>query len=301
MKKKNMIKFGLDIIMAVTFVLLYNIQVLGGLTFHEVAGLLIAVVFFTHVLLNWKWVKKVTVKLFDHKLPRKTRFGYFLNLMLLITMAFIIISGILISRVVFPNINVGNEQWFKISHMSISYLSLILVAVHIGLHWKWVIDVFKNIVKFKTPKPSLGILAKVATVALLAFGIYQMYSTNFIIKLQGVANVFNLSSTQIPESGIKGVDGLFERAYPPEGGFEKRDGHFERPSPSEGGFERRDGKFERRYSPDSSIKGRDKHFESPNALGVIVTYFGIMSVFITIIYYIDKFIMRNKRRKKLTN
>ncbi|MFD6441815.1 DUF4405 domain-containing protein, partial [Peribacillus sp. NPDC060186] len=190
--------------MAVTFVLFFNKQVLGGLTFHEIAGLVIAVLFFTHVLLNWQWVKKVTVKLFDRKLPFVTKFGYFLNVMLLITMTFIMISGIFISRVVFPNINIGNEQWFKISHISISFLVLILVAAHIGLHWKWVINVFKNMIKFKTPKPSLGILARVATVALLVLGGYQMYSTNFIMQLQGVANVFKLSSSQMPEGGFKG-------------------------------------------------------------------------------------------------
>ena len=74
------VRFGLDLLMAVTFVLFFNKQVLGGLTFHEIAGLAIAVAFFTHVLLNWQWVKKVTVKLFDRRLPRRTKFGYFLNI-----------------------------------------------------------------------------------------------------------------------------------------------------------------------------------------------------------------------------
>lgn len=268
------IKFGLDLLMAVTFVLFFNKQVLGGLTFHEVAGLVIAVIFFTHLLLNWQWVKKVTVKLFDRKLPRKTKCSYFLNFMLLITMTFIIISGIFISRVIFPNINVGNEQWFKISHMSISFLVLILVAAHVGLHWQWVINTFKNIVKFKTTKPSLEILAKAATVALLVLGCYQIYSTNFIMHLQGVANVFNLSSSQMPE-------GEFKRGEKPnlEEGFKEG----ERPDFPEG------------------FKGREDQFESPNALGVIGTYFSIMSVFIIIIYYIEKLIMRDKRKNKQTN
>ncbi|MFD6208927.1 DUF4405 domain-containing protein [Peribacillus sp. NPDC060253] len=277
MKKMMYVKLGLDILMAVTFVLFFNKQVLGGLTFHEIAGLAIAVLFFTHVLLNWQWVKKVTIKLFDCKLPLATKFGYFLNVMLLMTMTFIMISGIFISRVVFPNINVGNEQWFKISHISISFLALILVAAHVGLHWKWVINVFKNIINFKTPKPSLGFLARVATVALLVFGGYQMYSTHFIRQVQGVASVFNLSSSQMPEGGFKGG----ERRNLPEGGLEEGDGPFEKANLSEGEF-----------------RGAKGHFESLNALGVIVTYFGIMSVFIIIIYYIEKLIMSHTRKNK---
>ncbi|MEJ9230426.1 DUF4405 domain-containing protein [Peribacillus butanolivorans] len=293
MKKVMYVKLGLDILMAVTFVLFFNKQVLGGLTFHEIAGLVIAVLFFTHVLLNWQWVKKVTVKLFDRKLPLKTKFGYFLNVMLLITMTFIMISGIFISRVVFPNINVGNEQWFKISHISISFLVLILVAAHIGLHWKWVINVFKNMIKFRTPKLSLGILARVVTVALLVFGGYQMYSTNFIMQLQGVANVFKLSSSQMPEGVFKGG----EKPNFQDGDIERG----ERPNLPEGDIEGGEGQFEKTNLSESGFKGRKSHSDSSDALGVIVTYFGIMSVFIIIIYYIDKFIMRNTRKKKKTN
>lgn len=63
MKKVTYVKFAIDIVMAVVFVLLFNKQVLGGMTFHEIAGLAIAVIFLTHVLLNAQWVKKVTLKI----------------------------------------------------------------------------------------------------------------------------------------------------------------------------------------------------------------------------------------------
>ncbi|MCJ7990350.1 DUF4405 domain-containing protein [Priestia sp. OVS21] len=207
------VRFGLDLLMAVTFVLFFNKQVLGGLTFHEIAGLAIAVAFFTHVLLNWQWVKKVTVKLFDRKLPRRTKFGYFLNIMLLITISFIMVSGIFISRVVFPNINVGNEQWFKISHISVSFLVLILVAAHIGLHWQWVINVCKNMTKFKKSKKSLSIAAKLATVALLVVGIYEINETGFLGKLGGIAKVLNLSSSDIPQNGGSDCTNLNKNAF----------------------------------------------------------------------------------------
>lgn len=298
MKKITYVKFAIDILMAVTFVLFFNKQVLGGLTFHEIAGLVIAAVFFTHVLLNWQWVKKVTVKLFDRKLPLKTKFGYVLNLLLLLTMAFIIISGIFISRVVFPNISIGNERWFQVTHISISFLVLILVAAHVGFHWKWVVNVFKNIVHFKSQKRSFGIAAKVATVALLVFGSYQMYSTNFIMHLQGVSSVF---STQMSEGNFTRGEGNFERGTPPEG-FERGEGQFNRETPPEG-FERGEGQFDRGTPPEGFERGegqigKGRQFESANPLSVIVTYFGIMSVFIILIYYIEKFIIKMKRKKK---
>lgn len=291
MKKITYVKFAIDILMAVTFVLFFNKQVLGGLTFHEIAGFAIAAVFFTHVLLNWQWVKKVTVKLFDRKLALKTKFGYVLNLLLLLTMGFIIISGIFISKIVFPNINIGNERWFQVTHISISFLVLILVAAHVGLHWKWVVNVFKNIVHFKSQKRSLGIAAKVATVALLVFGTYEMYTTNFIMHLQGVSSVF---SSQTSEGNFTRGEGNFERGTPPEG-FERGEGQFDRGTPPEV-FEQGERQFGKGSLPEG-LEGKGGQLESPNPLSVMVTYFGIMSVFIILIYYIEKFIIRMKRKK----
>ncbi|MGI8386477.1 DUF4405 domain-containing protein [Robertmurraya sp. P23] len=283
-KKLMYVKFGLDILMAVTFVLFFNKQVLGGLTFHEIAGLAIAAVFFTHIALNWRWVKNVTVKLLDRKLPFKTKFGYVLNLLLLITMAFIIISGILVSHIVFPNINVANERWFQMAHISISYLVLVLVAAHVGLHWKWVIQVFNKIVKFKTPKPVLGIVAKVATAALLVFGSYEIYSTNFLTGLLGVYRVFATSSSEMPEGGF--VKGQFERGTPPSGDFSGGSSQFERSTPPDGAV----GQFAR-----GGFEGRGD-MGSTNALEVILQYFSIMSVFIILIYYLEKLLAKRKKK-----
>jgi hypothetical protein len=295
------VKFGLDILMAVTFVLFFNKQVLGGLTFHEIAGLAIAAVFFTHIALNWRWVKNVTVKLFDRKLPFKTKFGYVLNLLLLITMAFIIISGILVSHIVFPNINVTNERWFQMAHISISYLVLILVAAHVGLHWKWVMNVFQKIVKIKSHKKGLGLVTKVATVALLVFGSYQIYSTNFLTNLQGVASVFT-SSSEMP--GME--KGQFEPGTAPSGDFSGGSG---RPTPPDGGLSGEAGQFERATASDgafsgqgdrlarSGFEGRGGEAGSANALEIIIQYFSIMSVFIILIYYLEKLIMMRKKKR----
>ncbi|WP_042462591.1 DUF4405 domain-containing protein [Neobacillus dielmonensis] len=303
-RKITNIKFALDSLMAVTFVLFFNKRVLGGLTFHEIAGLAIGVAFFTHIALNWRWVKNVTLKLFDRKLPAKTKWGYVLNLLLLITMAFIIISGILISRVVFPNINFGNEQWFKMSHMAISYIALILVAAHVGLHWKWVINVFKDIVKVKTSKPVSGIIAKVMTVGLLVFGSYEIYTTNFINQVGRVTNVFSVSSSQTTEGNFHGG----EKPDFAGGDFEAGD----RPNFAKGSFEAGDradfadgdvkgGEFDKSARTEGGFKGVKGEFGKASVINVIVQYFGIMAVLIIIIYYLDKWLGKNKRKKQQTN
>ena len=287
MKKVTYVKFAIDIVMAVVFVLLFNKQVLGGMTFHEIAGLAIAAIFLTHVLLNAQWVKKVTLKIFDRKLPGKTRFGYLLNLLLLITMTFNMVSGIIISRVVFPNINIGNKMWFKVTHISVSFLTLILVAVHVGLHWQWVIQVWKNIFKVKSTKLPLGIIAKAAAILMLAFGGYEMYVTGFASKLSGVSFVFGGGSMQQMPMRGEGRPMMMQGSEPTasvQSGFPQNG---ERPTRPEG---------EGRMGMEGGMRGGE---HSASILGVLTTYFSIMSVFIVIVYYLEKMVFRKKRKNQL--
>lgn len=297
-KKRLMyVKFGLDLVMALTFVLFFNKQVLGGLAFHEIAGIAMGDAILTHILLNWSWVAKVTLKLFDRKLPFKTRLGYVLNLLLLASMGFVIVSGILISRVVFPNLRFGNESWFKMAHMSVSYLVLILVAVHIGLHWKWVVGVFHQIIHYRIKKPILGVLAKVAVGFLLVFGGYQMYVSNFAGHVQSLGNVFGLGSVTAHagdfsdrERGRVDADGGFGR----ESG-----GRPEMPDGDQGDVE----DFSHFEKPDGGLRGEGRGFgapgSGPNVLGVIAEYLGILSVLVIAVYYLDKWLVKRKASRRL--
>ncbi|WP_254778811.1 MULTISPECIES: hypothetical protein [unclassified Bacillus (in: firmicutes)] len=60
---------------------------------------------------------------------------------------------------------------------------------------------------------------------------------------------------------------------------------------------------ERFHHPDGSHEGggRGGQFESVNPIAVIIAHLGLMSVFIIGIYYMEKLIIRWKRRKKISN
>ncbi|MDF2857239.1 MAG: hypothetical protein K0Q87_3090 [Neobacillus sp.] len=326
MKKANYIKFVLDIILGITFALFYNKNVLGGLQFHEIAGLTICGGILVHVLLNWKWVKNVSLKLFDRKLPNKTRLSYLLNLLLLITMTTVVITGIFISRVVFPNINIGNEQSFKMLHLTVSYLTLIIVAVHVGLHWQWVMNLFKKIFNIKSSSKVMGYTAKVATVMMLLFGGYEIYSTGFVTKVAQSGNIFSASSQQgkmggegfgqrqfgengQPPQGFDGerptppsgdLDNNGESSVPPNGDFQGNGNNSSNQSDgsqgngstvaNQSGDFQGNGNFPAR--PDGDFKG--EHGGSSNPIGVIAEYFGIMSVFIILTYYLGKIKPKSK-------
>jgi hypothetical protein len=164
---------------------------------------------------------------------------------------------------------------------------LILVAAHIGLHWQWVINVCENMTKFKKSKKSLSIAAKLATVALLVVGIYEINETGFLGKIGGVAKVLNLSSSDMPQKGGGKPD--FDRHSFSEN---------KSSATASAGHERQN--FDRDGGgPERGMKGKEGGFESPNPFVVIGTYFAIMSVFIIVIYYIEKILTGVKRRKKI--
>ncbi|MFD2369801.1 DUF4405 domain-containing protein [Brevibacillus sp. GCM10020057] len=257
MKKINDVKFLLDVVMAVLFVLFFNKNVLGGLAFHEIAGLFFAAAYITHVLLNLDWVKRVTVKMFDRGLSWRVRGSYALNLLLLLSMTFIIVSGILVSRIVFPNIHVGNEGWFKMTHISVSFLVLALVGVHVGLHWQWVLNMCKKMTCVKKSRSWLRYAAQGLTVIVLLFGVYQINQTSFVTRLKSSVSAFSVHTNQAGPEGRKAV-----------GGKEIGEMRGERPAGGEGQPRRRGGNV--------------------SVANVLLTYSGIMAVFVIATHYLRK-------------
>lgn len=110
-----------------------------GLALHELLGLTFAVAFILHIILHWDWVVSIT-RTFFRKLLHESRLNYVLNVILFADMAFITISGILISRTLGLNLSLGQEfqRTLKMLHMVGAELVLIIVALHVAMHWKWI-------------------------------------------------------------------------------------------------------------------------------------------------------------------
>lgn len=203
MKNNNCIKLTLDIVIIVLFSLLYNVRVFGGLAFHEIVGLGIGALFIVHILLNGQWVINVTQRLFDRSLPGKIRFGYCLNILLLFAMAFTIVSGLMISKVVFPGFGGVNGRTFHGLHSSVSYLALVLVGVHVGLHWQWIAGHMKKAFNVKSSS-RVSVIAKVALTLILLLGSIQFLSTQFSSSISGMEMNVNVNSEQIQPNGLDG-------------------------------------------------------------------------------------------------
>lgn len=269
MKKINAVKFALDTVMGLLFVLFFNKNVLGGLAFHEMAGLFFAGAYLTHILLNVRWVKKVTLKMFDRSLSWRLRVSYIFNFTLLISMTFIIVSGIMVSRVVFPNIHVGNEGWFKMTHISVSFLVLALIGIHVGLHWQWVVNMCKKMTGVKKSRTWVRYAAQGLTLMVLLFGVYQINQTSYVSHLRSSVSAFGVKTQQA--------------------GFEGRQAF---------GNGERGGMREGRRSLGAGPSGfhREGKGSSVSVANVILTYTGIMAVFVIAVYYLKKWSLYRKKK-----
>jgi len=281
MKKLNLIKIVLDTVMVIAFVLLFNYMVLGML-FHEVVGLAIGAVILLHCGLNWKWIKGISLNIFKKKLPTKTRIGYFLNILLLLSVIFIIISGVLISKKLFPGLALSGGKGLQVLHISVSYFCLLLIGIHLGLHRNFVMITFRKIFKITEKKKIYSYISKILMVLVLTFGIYSTYSVKFLSKIS-IAPVFSslTSSTSGGENGMskgnfkptEGADGSTQEKRKPMGGASG--------------------------SPQENGKPKGSGLGNPSIFGVITSNLGVISLFSIITFYVEKLLTKRKKKQGL--
>jgi len=172
--KKNIIKMTLDIVMIIVLALLYNSHV-AAMSFHEIAGLAICGLFIIHCLLNIKWITGISKRFFSKSLALKVRIGYIVNLLLSVIFIFAVISGIQTSQVLFPADSHGSV-WRGIHHFC-GAISIILVGIHLGLHWGFISGMFKKVIKLKDTVRK--VIAMVLLVVVLSFGVYSISTSSF--------------------------------------------------------------------------------------------------------------------------
>lgn len=311
MKKINYIKFIIDLAMLITFTLFFNKMVLG-MALHEIIGIAIGGVVLVHCGLNFKWIKAITSKLFSKDIKLRTRIIYILDVALLIDILAIIISGLSISRVVCPWLRLSWLPNLKGVHMFASYLILMIIGIHLGLHWKWVMNTFKKIFNIKESKV-LTYIARGLAIIILVFGIYSFTSTNYLARLSIIS--MNKEGMKPNIEFNKGEEDIEFKQDNDEVNDDSNDlsSDTDKKENAKDNFE---GERDKNSSKGEGIKGeRPKDFnddkrnqnreefngkstENSNILSVITSYLGVISLFTIIVYYLEKIIKKSAFKRK---
>lgn len=142
MKRNVIIKLFIDIAMLVLYILLMFAKGLGGF-FHETVGIGIGIVFVIHILMNISMTKGLLKSLKGGKFSKKLLL--FSDIALTICMPIVIVTGILIAKELFVvKTGISWTLLFDL-HNVLSFVCLGIMALHILLHAKYLVGVFKKI------------------------------------------------------------------------------------------------------------------------------------------------------------
>ena len=127
MNKRKITKLVIDILLGLLYVFLLGYAFTGGL-FHEVAGIIFAVMVVIHNISNIGWFK--TLKMGQYNTKRKTVFT--LNFMLTADVAAILVTGILNSRYLFHSDI--RAAWIGRIHATLALIGFVLIFSHVLVH-----------------------------------------------------------------------------------------------------------------------------------------------------------------------
>jgi hypothetical protein len=143
---RNRINLIVDIAIFVAF-LVAMAPHFTGVAIHEWLGIAFGAAIITHLLLHWQWIVEITKRLFG-KASWSARINYILNTLLFIDITLIIFSGLMISEEALPlvGIQLAQSRSWRGLHGTFADLFVVLVGLHVALHWQWIVNMFKRFV-----------------------------------------------------------------------------------------------------------------------------------------------------------
>ena len=185
--RSNIHKILLDIGMTSLMILLMKIA-FTGMLLHELAGVGVFVLFFVHNILNWNCTKNMLKRVFSRSTKFSIRFGILLDMALAVVLTFTVGTGVLLSRELFSfEIPSGLLSGVSSLHHAGAYLGLVLISVHVGLHWSSIMAAFRRMFNLKTLNKGRVIVMRVITLAIVVLGIKGSYSQDVYGNIAGFA------------------------------------------------------------------------------------------------------------------
>lgn len=167
MNKKITVRIVVDLLMTAALIVLMS-YALSGEKLHEWIGTGTFILFILHHVLNRAWLKN----LFRGKYTLSRIMKTVVDILIFIAMLGLMYSAVIISRHIFRSLPIqGGKMFARQLHMLCSYWGMILISIHIGMHWEMVIGIVKK--RFSKKSKARCILSRITAITVAIFGIYS--------------------------------------------------------------------------------------------------------------------------------
>ena len=186
MKPKAICKILIDVLMTLALLFLMGYQFWGDVA-HEWAGAGMFLLFILHHILNRQWHQN----LFRGRFTFSRVLLLVIDLLLLLAMIGLMVSGILLSNHVFAFMDLhGGMTFARLLHMAASHWGFVLMALHLGLHWGMFVGLAKKTFRLKQPSRARKILFPILSAEIAIYGLivfirrdlltYMLVRTQFV-------------------------------------------------------------------------------------------------------------------------
>lgn len=178
MNRNMLIRLVIDLSMTVLMLVAMAYQLTGN-AMHELAGVILCLLFITHNILNRRWYKTI----FKGKHNVRRILSIVVNLLFLISMAVVIISSVTISRNMIPFIPINDDTVLLQIHVMTSYWGFIFMAVHIGMSWATIINSVRKMTGITGTSRIRTIAFRVMAVLIVVYGVQATFERGMLNKL----------------------------------------------------------------------------------------------------------------------
>lgn len=199
--KNNFLRNIATFALLASFLLTYFMD-LTGLELHQLLGVFAAFILLIHIITHWKWITNTTRKFFS-KISGRLRLYYLLDFLLLAGILLITASGVLISTWI--TVDPAFYLPLRSIHITASVITLPLLVVKLGLHWKYFVSSLKRKIFMRKP-------AAPATPGMRLEQKSALYSRRDALKTIGAFSAVGLLGMY---TSVKAL-GLFEEEALPE-------------------------------------------------------------------------------------
>ncbi|MEQ3170107.1 DUF4405 domain-containing protein [Dysosmobacter welbionis] len=186
MKTSQKLRMSIDLAMVVLLPVLMAYSLVGEVI-HEWLGITMFLLFILHHAMNWRWYKSVTKGVYSAARILKTA----VDGLLTILMFALPISGMIMAKHTFPFLDLSTgTYWARMIHLAASHWGLVLMSLHLGLHWNMLLGMARKLAHVSQPSVFHTAIVRGMAILLcicgacafvdLQFGTYMLLQNQFV-------------------------------------------------------------------------------------------------------------------------